>query len=191
MDGTPTACCMRSALGISEPPGDPDGAPDDTDFVGEAFVAVVLGVGGLEPHPGRIGVRHMLDPLRDQSHTVEYAVRPCPGQDSLPRVLRTRSREGRAANRGCARRGPRVRIRRIAWYARAKPRRTLGWALRSVGESTVPPSLWIPRPRDTQPDGASSRCSACSGGTLGGRRKLRDRALPTARSPQRGYQGLR
>ena len=48
-----------------QPSGDPDRAADDADFLGEAFVAVVLGVEGLEHDPGRIGAGHVLDLLGD------------------------------------------------------------------------------------------------------------------------------
>ena len=40
-------------------------------------------------------------------------LRPRPGQDALPTVLRTRFGEGRPANRRCARWQPRVTVRRI------------------------------------------------------------------------------
>ena len=50
--------------------GTPDGAADDADPPGGPFVAVLLGIEGLEHHPGRVGVGHLLDPLGDESHAV-------------------------------------------------------------------------------------------------------------------------
>ena len=53
VSGMQAAHCLQSVPGISEPPSDPDGAPDVVDLVGKTLVAVVVRVGRLERHPGR------------------------------------------------------------------------------------------------------------------------------------------
>ncbi len=57
---------VRRGACALQPSGDPDGASDDADLLGEAFVAVVFGVEGLEHDLGWLGVGQVLDPLGDE-----------------------------------------------------------------------------------------------------------------------------
>lgn len=132
-------------------------------------------------------------------------LRPRPGQDALPTVLRTRFGEGRPANRRCARWQPRVTVRRIGPGGRGEvgvgetalsrgpaPMRAVRWPppdshRRDLGRGFgggPPPPKPVRKPKGSKGSGASPCQTAVFNTASAGFRPLTGRE-PALRAPSK------